>query len=270
MKRLVALFLFCGILSTSSIAQDPKSASSEPPAKMVRAHYSVRNADPVVLAEVVGKHFQGEAELLAAPAGSGNAILIRGSANAVPEVLKLLKELDHQPRTIEIEVLIAEVPANEVTEKANLADLAKAVLPQRITLTTVEGQPVTTTTGGSKPFVTGREGNPFAKGAVAQRSVSYREVGTTLKLTPRVGSDNSIALDLSFQDSRVRPSDAGDEIGAPAFETTTLNTRMSIPPGKSVAAQSSRAGGKAATTVSVVVVTARVVEPNAPAPKTNK
>lgn len=280
MKRLAALTLFCGILSLSpGTAQDRKTTPTEPPApKPHRTLYLVTNADAPALAEVVGRHFKGEADVIAAP---GNAILVSGAAGTLPEVLKLLEQLDKKPHTVEVEVVIAEVPAKDWKEGEVKADdlfkdaTGKAAPGQRIKLTAVEGQPVATTSGGSKPYASGSTlvggGGGFGgKGGgappVAQRSISYHNVGTTVKMTARVGADNTVSLDLSVQDSRVRPPDAADEPGAPSMENNTLATKLNVPVGKAVVAQAVRTEGKGGATVAVVVVAARVV-PDAGPPK---
>ena len=280
MKRLAALTLLCGILALNpSAAQDRKSSPPDPtPPKPLRATYAVRNADPAVLAEVVGAHFRGDATLIAAPPGSGNAVLVSGPPATVPEVVRLLEQLDRRPRTVEVEVTIAEVLAPKDGKDLTPADLAAAEAlvkdgkGQRIKLTSVEGQPVTTQTGGNRPYAGGstvvRGGFGKEGGGVpfAQKSISYHAVGTTVKVTPRIGSEDTVSLDLSVQESKVRPAE--EEGGVPSFDNNTLTTRLSVPAGKSVVAQSVRAEGKAGPTVSVVVVTARVVEAGTPAPKT--
>jgi type II secretory pathway component GspD/PulD (secretin) len=269
MRRLAALALFCGILVLNpGTAQDRKSAPPAPePVKPQRALYTVRHADPLLLAEVAGAHFKGEATVIAAPAGSGHAVLVSGSTTAVPEVVKLLEQLDKKPRTVEVEITIAELPAKDGKEPTP-ADLAAAALKdgkgQRIKLTAVEGQQVTTQTGGNKPYVSGAmvagPGGGFGKGGAAQRSISYQPVGTTVKMTPRIGADNAVALELNVSDNKLRQPDAGDEVGAPSMENHTLTTKLNIPAGRSVVAQSVRTETKAGIVISLVVATARVVD----------
>jgi type II secretory pathway component GspD/PulD (secretin) len=265
MKRLAALTLFCGILALNpGTAQDRKTTPPDAsPPKSLRTLYAVQNGDATILAEVVGRHFKGEANVIAAPAGSGNAILISGAPTTVPEVVKLLEQLDKKPRTIEVEITIAEVPARDGQEIAP-EDVRAG---QRIKLTAVEGQPISTQTGGNKPYVSGTAvagGGGFGKGGggapFVQKSVNYQPVGATVRLTARVGSDNAVAVDLDLKDSRVKPPDAADEAGAPTFENMNLTTKLSVPAGKSVVAQAVRSEGKAGVTVSVVIVTARVVD----------
>ena len=281
MKRFAALALFCGALALNpGTAQDQKTAPPAPtPPKLQRAVYPVTNGDAPLLAEVVGAHFKGEATVIAAP---GNAILVSGTAGSVPEVLKLLDQLDRKPRTVEVEVTLAEVPAPKDGAELSPADLlrdatGKAAPGQRIKLTAVEGQLVSAQSGGSKPYASGTTlvggGGGFGgKGGggppVAQKSFSYHTVGTTVKVTARVGSDDAVALELNVQDSRVRTADAGDEAAAPGMETSSLTTKLNVPAGKTVVAQAVRTAGKGGATIAVVLVTARVV-PDAPdtAPK---
>ncbi|MCE9564000.1 MAG: hypothetical protein K8U57_18310 [Planctomycetes bacterium] len=274
MKRLAALTLLCGILALNpSTAQDRKTTPPDPtPPKQQRSHYTVRHGDPLTLAEVVGAHFKGEATLIAAPAGSGNAVLISGSPVIVPEVVKMLEQLDKKPRTVEVEITIAELPAPKDGKDLSPADLATAAgqvkegKGQRIKLTAVEGQQVTTQIGGNKPYVSGRaDAGGFAKGGGGiQRSITYHPVGTTVKMTPRIGADNAVVLELNVSDSKVKLPDAGDDVGAPTMENNTLTTKLHIQTGRSVVAQSVRTEGKAGATVSVVIVTAKVVDDHPP------
>src|SRR5262245_26173108 len=220
MKRLAALTLLAGILALNPVtAQDRKSSPPDPvPVKPQRTHYTVRHADALVLAEVVGAHFKGDATLVAAPAGSGNAVLVSGSPATVAEVVKLLEQLDKKPRTVEVEIIVTEFTAPKDAKEPTPADLAKAEAlakegkGQRIKLTAVEGQQIMTQTGGNKPFVSGAVvGGGFGGkggGGLPQRSINYQAVGTTVKMTPRIGADNAVALELSLTESKVRQPDA--------------------------------------------------------------
>ena len=82
-----------------------------------------------------------------------------------------------------------------------------------------------------------------------------------MKLTARVGADDAIAVDLDVKDSKVRPPDIADESGSASMESSTLSTKVNVPLGKGVAAQTLRTAGKSGTAVAYVVVIARVVEP---------
>ena len=292
-KRIAALALLGGLVAVQAggHAQDDKKGS--PQIKPYRALYVVKNGDAAALADVLGKHFKGQAEVLAAPAGSGNVLLISAASSvASEEVVKLLGELDSKPKMIEVEVTIAEVPAKKADAKDKDKEVVVADVDltgpdvltkleamgkagqlgpvQRIKLTSVEGQPVASTTGGNKPYTSssgiagGGPGGGFAGpggGRPAMRSVSYQAVGTTVRMTARVGAGDAVAVDLNLADSQVKPPEAGDENGAPSFDNNTLVTKLNVPPGRAVVAQAIRADGKAGRTVTLVVVSARVVDP---------
>jgi type II secretory pathway component GspD/PulD (secretin) len=269
MKRLAALALLFGIFTLNSgTAQPEKPTTAELP-KTQRAHFAVKHADPLVLAEVGGAHFKGDATLIAAPPGSGNAVLISGSPAIVPEVVKLLELLDKRPRTVEVEITTVELPVKKDAKELTPADLAtvdslvKDGKGQRVKLTSVEGREATTQIGGNRPFVSGtiQAGGGFAKGggAPAMKSITYHQVGTTVKLTPRIGANNAVLVALSLQESKIRQPEAGDDVGAPTMESNSLNTKLNILSGRSVIAQSARTETKAGAITTVVIVTAKIV-----------
>ena len=217
----------------------------------------------------MGKLFKDEVDILAAP--TGNAVLVGGRQGSVDEALKMIEFLDRAPRSVEVEITIAELPKKDGTELtpaelAKAADLVKAAGGQRITLIGVEGQPVTSTTGGNKPVVTGMAGGGFnpgdggrGGGGPMRRTISYQSVGTTVQMIARIGEKDSILLDLTVQDAKVRPPEAADDTGATSLDSVSLATKLNIPAGKTVVARTVRTDGKAGATVAVVVVTARVV-----------
>jgi hypothetical protein len=242
---------------------------AEPPVKGSRTLYVVKNGDASALAEVLARNFRGEATISALP--SGSALLITAPQPVTAEVTALLDQIDRKPRTVEVEVALVEVPApkdgKEPADVSAAEALAKAGKGHRIKLTSVEGQPVSSTAGANKPYVSastvaapGGFGGDRAPPPRAVRSVSYQQVGTTVKLTPRIGSDNTVAVDLTVQDSKMQPPEAGGEPGPVAMENNTLSAKLSIPAGRAVVAQAVRTEGKAGPTVAVVVVTARVVD----------
>jgi hypothetical protein len=295
MKCLALLALFSGMIflqSSSHATQPPQGGAAkskrqpEPAAKAQRTQYAVKHIDASALASVLNKHFRGEAEIV----GTGNTLLISGSSESIGEVIKLLEQLDQKPKTIEVELVIAEIVSKKGADAkdvdvSGLEPMAKLEALtkggqigtiQRIKLTAVEGQPITSTNAANKPYVgastivgggpggdnpgPGFKGAGPGGGAMMRRSISYHEAGTTVKLTAKIGSDDTVALDLNVQDSKVRSAEAGDEVGAATFDNNTLNTKLNVPSGKAVAVQTVRTEGKAGGTLSLVIVTARVVE----------
>lgn len=309
-KYLMALALFVGLIGLQSMSVADQLPATLPlvttpvqaqsAAKTHRTHYTARYLDAATLANVLNRHFKGEAEIAAVSGAIGNTLLISGSSEAIGEVTKLLEQLDQKPRTVEVEIVIADLASKKGADAkdvdvsgleplAKLEALTKAGqigAVQRIKLTAVEGQPISSTTGGNKPIVSGttvaggggfggdgggfggppKDRGPGAAGGgpMVRRSISYHETGTTVKLTARIGAENVVALDLNVQDSKIRAPEAGDDIGAAAFDNNTLSTKLNVPAGKAVAAQAVRTEGKGGGAMSLVIVTANIVEPGAP------
>lgn len=278
--RIAILVLIGGFLFVLSGGQAQEK--SEPPAKKRhRILYVVKNADPPVLADILGKHFKSDAEVLAAPAGAGNALLVSGTPAAVEEIVKLLDELDRSPKTVEVDVVLAEVPAKKADAKdmpeldlsgpdvlTRLEAMVKAGQVgsvQRVKLTATEGQPITSTTGGNKPFTSSvvRGGGGFGAGGPVQRSVTYQSVGTTVHLLARVGAGDTVMVELDLRDSQAKLPEAGEEAGTPSLDNSTLTTKLRVPSGRAAVARAVRTEAKAGRTTSLVIVTARVVDPAA-------
>jgi hypothetical protein len=278
------------------------ATADDKPAKTQRTLYAVRSGNAADLAEVLNKHFKGEAEVSALPSVTGGSLLISAPAATADEILKLLQQLDRSPKTVAVEVVLAEVftkrtedskePADPVNTELATEALAKLEALnksgqlgslQRIRLTAVEEQSVSVMSGGSTPHTVsvpgadfgggpggargargaaGGAGGPGGGGPVA-RSITYRNVGTTVKVTPRVGADNTVTLALDVSGSGAKPSADPDEPAS--FDSTTLATSLSVPSGRPVIAQAIRTDGKAGRTLSLVIVTARVVDTTTPA-----
>jgi hypothetical protein len=264
--RLLALALLGFVLLPAGHAQDRKKDQAPPKAaKSDRMVYSVRGGEPVALAEVVTTHFHGEVVVSALP----SLLVLSGDPVAIAEAAKLLDKIDRPVRAVEVELILVEMAKTDVPGMPAVADvlakldeLGKAgATVQKIKFTATEGRPVTTESGGNRPFTTAttvRGGGPGGGGPV-QRSFTYQRVGTTVKATARVAGDNAVALDLNVQDNGARPSDGADD--PPTFDTVTLNTHLTVPQGQSVLAQATRKDGKASKSLTFVIVSAKVIEP---------
>lgn len=95
--------------------------------------------------------------------------------------------------------------------------------------------------------------------AMAQRSVSYRDVGTTVKLTARTGPEGAVTVDLQLDSSGIGAADA--EAGVPKFDSLKLTTRVAVRPGQATVAHTFRQETRPARNVSLVIVAARVADP---------
>src|SRR5262249_13959906 len=179
--RLLALAALGGLLTLLSAghAQDRKTTKdptteSRPATKSQRSVYAVRGGDPVILAEVIAKHFKGELEVSVLP----SALVLSGQPAAITEATKLLDQIDRQPRTVEIEVTLIEVATKADTPLplvgtdvlARLDELSKqGAGVQRIRLAAVEDQPVSVQASRNQPYtsstaILGGRGGPGGGG----------------------------------------------------------------------------------------------------------
>jgi type II secretory pathway component GspD/PulD (secretin) len=269
-------------------AADDSSAS-----KNKRIVYLVRYGAAKDLAAALGKHFKGDAEVQAVTETGGNYLLISATPAVFDDVVKTLEQLDRAPKTVSVEVWVAEIIAKksedgksieagkDVDEKdltgtvdevrKKLDDLAKIGLIsglKHIQLSALENQSSSAVTGENKPYVVGS--NVIA-GRVSN-TISYRNVGVQVRATPRIMADKSILLELKVEDARMnRPdegiglgvNDKGEAVNATEFTTSTLESKLTLAPGKAVAAEGVKVSSKGKQAHVIILVGARTVDVDA-------
>ncbi len=280
MIRLILLALVGGLFGLDAVlAQDPPPPvpkvvpvrkAPRPDVPLMRAQYAVRHANPDVLATTVERLFAADdVTVVLATTGSGATVLVSGPTKVVPEVTKLLEQLDQKPRSVEIEIAIIDGVALKDGQEPKAAELLKTGKGQRTKLTTVEGQTVSSTAGGNRPFTTGSTASsrPSARDrgtppggfppSFTTRSVNYLPVGTTIKLSARIGSNDHLTIELNLQNTKVHTGD--DSVPEASTENGTLTTSLNVASGEPVIAQAIRTDGKDGATASYVIITARTI-----------
>jgi type II secretory pathway component GspD/PulD (secretin) len=284
-----ALTLLLG-LAVLAAADPPAPAKDDAGNK--RLIYIVKHGVAKDLAAVLGEHLKGVAEIQALPDATSNCLLINASPSALDEVVKVLEQLDRRPQTVSIEIVIAEIgkkaegektaPAEDVDEKdftGTIADVnsrvealqKKGIISgvKRLQLTAVEGLSASVSVGENKPYVTGM--NHVATGATV-RSISYRNAGIKADASVRVSSEKVVTLDLKLEDahpytSEDAPAIGTDENGKPVlateFAVTNLNTKLDIASGHAQAAEGVKTQAKSDKAHTVIIVGARMIEPDA-------
>src|SRR5262249_21941817 len=156
---------------------------------------------------------------------------------ALDDALAVLRAIDRPARAVHVEVLLvasggdAKAPDPAVLSgaardvKARLRELRqKGVVStvKAVELTTLEGQLARARLTERKPFVTsvalGRGfggGGPGGRGGGGggpgggpmTRSITYREVGTSVQVKPEVGADGVVSLELRVEDSQMRAAE---------------------------------------------------------------
>jgi type II secretory pathway component GspD/PulD (secretin) len=300
MSRLTVGRIACCLAVLSSVGlyavwgQDggrPAAGGNQPPAKGEEASKNkrlvilLRHGSAKDLAVTLGKHFKGEAEVQAE--ASGNYLLVSAAPAVADEVLKVVQQLDRPQQMVAVEVLVAEFsqkkadapdkeldekeftgPANEVTAKLE-ALRKKGLLSalKSIQLTTLEDQTTSERAGENKPMVVGM--TVTGTGRVA-RNITYHNTGTAVTVTPRLGPEKQILLDLEVQDARFHVPEDGVAIGtdennqpvkATEIAQAMLKAKLAVPSGQAVVANGVKTTSKSGQAQTLIIVTARVVEP---------
>jgi type II secretory pathway component GspD/PulD (secretin) len=253
----------------------------------------VRHGAAKELAATLAKHFKDDAEVQVLPDAPSNCLLINARPEVLPEVVKVLDQLDRRPRAIEVEVVVAEVaekkaedgkpeapakgldeaeltgPARDVWAKVEaLQRKGQLGAVRRLQLAAVEGQAASALVGENKPFVTGMM---VAATGRTSRAITYRNTGTQVRVTPTVTAEKVVQLDFDFSDARLHVPEDGVPIGTDekgqtvrAAETVnaTLKTKLSVPAGQAVFAKGVQTTSKSGKSQTLVLVSARVVEPD--------
>jgi type II secretory pathway component GspD/PulD (secretin) len=278
LRPVVGLLVLLGCAAPAAAAED-KAAD-----KAKRIAYVVKYGNAKDLAKVLGEHLKGAADVEALPEASANVLLIRSTPAAFAEVVKLLEVLDRRPRQLAVEVWVAEVlpgdkkdepldtkalngPAADVLAKVQrLRTQGRVGDFKRLEVTTAENQPAHAHLGQTKPLVIGLSVTATGR---TSRNITYRNFGTDVRVTPRVGSDDVVALELRVQDARPHvdldaPVLGNDENKAPIRATETVlataEGKVSVPSGQAVVVQAVKTTGKGGQLQTLVIVTARVLD----------
>jgi type II secretory pathway component GspD/PulD (secretin) len=275
-----------------------KAADSGDKTKAERLLYNVQRGSAAELAKVLANQFKGSAQIDALPESFGNCLLIRGPAGEIAEVQKLLVAIDRKPQTIAVDIFFAEIaakkdevakdnppqpdkPLNEL-DPGNFTGPASAVVANLQTLTKqgrianlrqaritmVENQQSTLALTENKPVLVGI--NVLSGGRVS-RNFTYHQIGGQAKVTVRVQPDKQIDLDVEGALSRLEPDPTAvigkDEKGEPAVMTIIANSRftnkLSLTSGNAVAVDNWVKNAKGEQARNLVVVTAKIIDPNA-------
>jgi type II secretory pathway component GspD/PulD (secretin) len=258
-------------------------------AKTRRVAYVVQHGSAKSLAESLGKHFKKDAVIEAASSSTANVLLISADAAVFDEVLATLAKLDRKPQLVTIELFVLNVPppkggdgklgpADKEIDEKELSGAAAKVLAQiqalgkrgvglkRYQLTAVEQQQTKMITGETFSYVTGMTAG--GKGAVVRTTHAYKNVGTSVILTPRVAADKTVTLDLNVEESWPhQPEDAPilgmDDSGRPVRPTNFVHSKLDgsviVPDGQAVLVSGVQTLSKKETGRTLIVVTAGIV-----------
>jgi type II secretory pathway component GspD/PulD (secretin) len=252
--------------------------------------YVSRYLPPADLAKALNAYFQGRVEAVPVSDKTSNVLVISTTSAIRAELLATLEKLDRKPSMLEVEVLIAELRADAKEGPAKVEEAALSGPTDRVNaklqamqkagqlaalrhfkLSALENQRATLRMGENRPYTIGSTIN--ARG-ISTGSINYRELGTTLSLTPRLAGSDCI-VDLELEDSGML-SDSGTSAGtddngkplpapAPSFGNSRLQTSVGVPAGASVLVKGVKTEAKGRDGQTFVILTVRNLD--APAEK---
>jgi type II secretory pathway component GspD/PulD (secretin) len=283
------------IALTFSAEAQPQAGKGDD-AKTKRIAYVVQSGSAKNLATLLAKHFKTDVEIQMGPDAAANVLLINTSAAVFDEVLATLAKLDRKPHSVALEVFVIDVepkkgaegklvpgdkeidekefvgPAERVTASI-VAQQKKGVFAgvKRYQLTVVENQPANLLNQEHKPYVIGFVfSGKGAGGNMAMRTtVAYKTVGTKMVLTPRMGPDQAVTVDLNVEDVRsYQPEDGvplglndkGQPVIATEFAVSKLDATVTVPMGQAVLASGVQTKSKTDHARTLIVMTARVIQ----------
>jgi type II secretory pathway component GspD/PulD (secretin) len=257
-----------------------------------RTVYVVKHGTAADLATALSKHFKDAADVQVLPQSPSNCLLIRARPDVFNEIIKLVAELDRRPHQVAVEIIIVDFPlkraaggklepaGKEVPEPdfngpieavtAKLASLKRTKQlssMKHIQLTAVENQPSSVVLSEVSPYVTGLSRSGTGE---VHRSFLYRNTGTKIDLKLWVTSEQVVRIDMKLDYSRARVDEDGIPIGndekgkpiyAPEFPMTRMATQVDVPSGQAMAVKGVKTESKSGAVQSVVIVTAKIVEP---------
>jgi type II secretory pathway component GspD/PulD (secretin) len=290
LPKLVCSGVFALLLMGIGLGNAP-AEDETPGAKNKRIAYLVRYGSAKDLAGALGKHFKGDAEVQAVTETGSNYLLISAAPAVFDEVVKTLEQLDRAPRTITVEVWVAEVigkkgedgkpvegekaidekeftgTIDEVQKKVDdLAKNGRIGGLKHVKVSALENQQSSALNGENRPFLVGRTVRPM--GGVSNQ-IQYRSVGVQVHVTPRIAADKSLLLELKIEDARLNlpedgiaigVSDKGEPINAAEFTTSTLESKLTVAPGKALAAEGVKSTSKGKQAQVIIIVGARLAD----------
>jgi general secretion pathway protein D len=103
-------------------------------------------------------------------------------------------------------------------------------------LMVLDGQSASLQVGDLVPYLTQSSQSTLTAGSPVINSIDYRETGVILQITPHVGSDGLVTMDVSQEVSAVAPppTDTSSQIDSPTFTDRSVTSRVAIQDGETI------------------------------------
>jgi general secretion pathway protein D len=101
-------------------------------------------------------------------------------------------------------------------------------------LMVLDGQPASLQAGDLVPYLTQTSQSTLTANSPVINSIDYRETGVILQITPHVGSDGVVTLDVAQEVSAVQPAVTTAGINSPTFSDRAVTSRVAIQDGQTI------------------------------------
>jgi general secretion pathway protein D len=101
-------------------------------------------------------------------------------------------------------------------------------------LMVLDGQAASLQVGNLVPYLSQTSQSTLTSSAPIVNSINYRETGVILQVTPHVGSDGLVTLDVAQEVSAVQSSTTTAGINSPTFSDRAVTSRVAIQDGQTV------------------------------------
>ena len=90
--------------------------------------------------------------------------------------------------------------------------------------------------GSSQPILTSQQQSTQQGGLdpVIVNQVQYRDIGTILTITPRIGENEMLTLDIKQEVSSIAPPEDSSQVDSPAFTQRVTETSLVIKSGHAI------------------------------------
>ncbi len=101
-------------------------------------------------------------------------------------------------------------------------------------LLVLDGQPASLQVGNLVPYLSQTATSVTTAGAPVVNSIDYRETGVILQVTPHVGADGLVTLDVAQEVSGVAAATTTSGIDSPTFTERAVSSRVAIQDGQTI------------------------------------
>ncbi|GAN79401.1 type II secretion system secretin GspD [Acidocella aminolytica] len=101
-------------------------------------------------------------------------------------------------------------------------------------LMVLDGQTASLKVGDSVPYLTQTSQSTVTSTSDVIQSINYRDTGVIMKVTPHIGGDGLVTMDISQEVSGVSPTLTTTGIDSPTFTERTVTSRVAIQDGQTI------------------------------------